>query len=197
MTRARTAVREPGRVRLAALTGAVLVAALLPRRHRAPGSATSPMRRRPPAPDPGAMRTTRISLGLLALQAAVVGWWALLAPRSFYDDFPGFGRHWVSLDGPYSEHLVRDVGSLFLALLVVTAAAWAAAAHRGPGRLVGLAWLAYAVPHLAYHYVHLDVFEPVDRVLNVILLAVTVLLPAHLLLAPGHRRREPVAAKAA
>ncbi|HEY6745441.1 MAG TPA: hypothetical protein VI357_06940 [Mycobacteriales bacterium] len=144
------------------------------------------------------MRTTRISLALLALQAAVVGWWGLLAPRSFYDDFPGFGRHWVSLDGPYSEHLVRDVGSLFLALLVVTAAAWAAApAHRGPGRLVGLAWLAYAVPHLTYHYVHLDVFEPVDRVLNVVLLAVTVLLPAHLALAPGRRRREPVAAKAA
>lgn len=134
-------------------------------------------------------------MALLALQAAVVGCWALLAPRSFYDDFPGFGRHWVSLDGPYSEHLVRDVGSLFLALLVVTAAAWAMApARRGPARLVGLAWLAYAVPHLTYHYLHLDVFEPVDQVLNVAVLAATVLLPAQLALAPAGRH-ESVAAK--
>lgn len=47
-----------------------------------------------------------------------VGVWATLFPRSFYDSFPGFHRIWVGVDGPYNEHLARDVGSLYLALTV-------------------------------------------------------------------------------
>ena len=46
------------------------------------------------------------------------------SPQSFYDDFPGLGRAWVSVDGPYNEHLVRDVGALNLALLVLFVVAW-------------------------------------------------------------------------
>ena len=57
---------------------------------------------------------------LWALNAlgAFVGAWALAAPRSFYDGFPmpGLLGAWVASDGPYNEHLVRDVGSLYLAL---------------------------------------------------------------------------------
>ena len=53
---------------------------------------------------------------LLAATPLVVGVWALLLPRSFYDDFPSEGRDWVSALGPYDEHLVRDVGALNLAL---------------------------------------------------------------------------------
>jgi len=49
----------------------------------------------------------------------LVGFWALLAPRSFYDDFPGGGRSWVSALPPYNEHLVRDVGGLPSNLAVV------------------------------------------------------------------------------
>jgi hypothetical protein len=63
-------------------------------------------------------------------------------------------------------------------------------------RLAGVAWLCYAVPHLTYHYLHLGVFEPVDQVLNVLVLAVTVLLPAQLALAPGRQSsRESVAVR--
>ena len=51
-----------------------------------------------------------------------VGLQALFAPRSFYDDFP-IGRGWVAMDGPYNQHLVRDVGSLNLALVVLVFAA--------------------------------------------------------------------------
>jgi hypothetical protein len=29
-----------------------------------------------------------------------VGGWQTLAPRSFYEDFPGFGRTWVSVAAP-------------------------------------------------------------------------------------------------
>ena len=56
--------------------------------------------------------TTRVLLIIVGIGNAVVGLWAAVAPQSFYDDFPGAGRHWVAVDGPYNEHLVRDVGVL-------------------------------------------------------------------------------------
>ena len=41
-------------------------------------------------------------------------------PRSFYDDFP-LGRGWIAASGgAYNEHLVRDVGALFLALAIAS-----------------------------------------------------------------------------
>ena len=64
------------------------------------------------------------SSSLLALSALQLGLWARRRAESFYDDFPGFGRQWVSVDGPYNEHLVRDFGSSHLALAVVLLAAF-------------------------------------------------------------------------
>ena len=58
----------------------------------------------------------RASLWFLAVNGAVVGIWALFFPQAFYDSFPGMGRSWVSVDGPFNEHLVRDVGGSFLSL---------------------------------------------------------------------------------
>ena len=68
----------------------------------------------------------RLILGYLAVTSLLVGVWAQFAPRSFYDDFPGLGRVWVRVDGPFNEHLVRDVGGLNLALaaVLVGAAIW-------------------------------------------------------------------------
>ncbi|MGZ4793552.1 MAG: hypothetical protein ACXWBO_16995, partial [Ilumatobacteraceae bacterium] len=68
-------------------------------------------------------RWIRIALGYLAVVSIVIGVWAQFAPRSFFDDFPGFGRVWVHVDGPFNEHLVRDVGGLDLALAIVLIAA--------------------------------------------------------------------------
>ena len=42
------------------------------------------------------------ALGVLALTASIVGLWQLVAPRSFFDAFPGFDHAWVRLDGPYN-----------------------------------------------------------------------------------------------
>lgn len=92
----------------------------------------------------------RAALGYLALVSAQIGLWALLAPQSFYDSFPGLGRAWISVDGPYNEHLIRDVGALNLALVVVLV--WAAV--RLTRELVMLAAVASAgwgIPHLIYH----------------------------------------------
>ena len=105
------------------------------------------------------MRTLdRIALMVLAVAFGVVGVWAQLAPRSFYDDFPGLGRHWVSGDGPFNEHLVRDVGGLNLALVVMAVAALVTASTV-MARVAGIAALVYSLPHAVYHSAHLDVFD--------------------------------------
>jgi hypothetical protein len=126
------------------------------------------------------MRWVRVVLAVYGAGLAVTGLWAAAFPRSFYDDFPGFGRVWVAVDGPYNEHLVRDVGSLNLAL----AALLFVAVVRTTPLLVGVAAgvnLVNAVPHTVYHLRHLDVFETTDQVTNVIVLVASVLAPIALL----------------
>lgn len=126
-------------------------------------------------------RTKQVTSAVLAVTAVYVGVWAELAPRSFYDSFPGFGRHWVSAAGPYNEHLVRDVGGLYLALLLVSG--WAVVRSRGEiFALAGCAWLVFSVPHFVFHMFHLDGFGAVDKVGNVVSLGGTVVLGALLLL---------------
>jgi hypothetical protein len=100
-------------------------------------------------------RWIRIALGYLAVVAVVIGAWAQFAPRSFYDHFPGFGRAWVRVDGPYNEHLVRDVGGLNLALTVVLVAAMITLT-RAMVVTAAVASLATGVPHLVYHLFHTD-----------------------------------------
>lgn len=112
----------------------------------------------------------RAVLVVLGVGNVPVGAWAALAPRSFYDDFPGFGREWVRVDGPYNEHLVRDFGALNLALAAVTIAA-AITLGRPLVIAVAIAWLAWGVPHLIYHLRHLDVYSTSDQVLNAVLLS--------------------------
>ena len=112
----------------------------------------------------------RVVLAVWAVASVQLGIWATFAPRSFYDDFPGFGRDWVRVDGPYNEHLVRDFGALNLALAVVTIAALVTLS-RPMVITAAVAWLAWSVPHLAYHLRHLDVLSSAgDKVANGLLL---------------------------
>lgn len=108
------------------------------------------------------------------------GAWATLAPTSFYDEFP-FGRGWVAALPAYNEHLMRDVGGLFLATgFVLLAAAWAM-----ERRLVAVAlasYLLFSVPHAIYHLFNLERYASGDAVANVVALTATVLLPAWLLI---------------
>src|SRR3954464_2911879 len=60
----------------------------------------------------------RAALILLAIAGLYQGVWAQLAPRSFYENFPG-GEGWIAGDGPYNEHLVRDIGGLVNGLAVI------------------------------------------------------------------------------
>ena len=132
------------------------------------------------------LRLQQVSATVLTLSAAYVGVWALLAPGSFYDDFPLPGRDWVSLAGPYNEHLVRDVGGLYLALGVVTL--WAALRPRTDLlAVVAVAWEVFSVPHLLFHAGHLDGLETFDKIAQTGSLGATVLLAA-LLIVPARAR---------
>jgi nucleoside-diphosphate-sugar epimerase len=127
---------------------------------------------------------------VLGLSALFLGVYATFWPRGFYDDFPS-GRGWVAADGPYNEHLVRDFGGLNLGLAVVALLAvvvggrWLLRAAAGSS-------LAFAVPHLAYHAGHLQHYEGVDKVANVVTLtgSVVIAFAVLLLAAPttGDRR---------
>lgn len=126
---------------------------------------------------------------LLCATAAVglfVGLWAAAWPASFYASFPGLGRVWIAVDGPYNEHLIRDVGALYLAL---AAASVGAALSRTPaaGRAVGLAWVVFGIPHLVYHAARFGGMAPLDVVGNLIGLGGSLVLGI-LLLLPGPRR---------
>jgi uncharacterized membrane protein YphA (DoxX/SURF4 family) len=118
----------------------------------------------------------RILLAILAFGSAVVGVWAQFFPRSFYDSFPGMGRHWVAVDGPYNEHLVRDVGGLNLALVAVLVAAIVTLVPVLV-RIAAIAYLIYALPHFIYHLHHLEAYETADQFGNAISLAITVVVP--------------------
>jgi hypothetical protein len=109
-------------------------------------------------PDNRVITALRVLLGVLTVSATTVGVWAAFAPRSFYDDFPRLGQIWIAVDGPYNEHLVRDVGALNLALALVTVCALTTLARSTIVASV-LAWLAYGLPHFVYHARHLGPFD--------------------------------------
>src|SRR5882672_8648294 len=101
---------------------------------------------------------TRIGLAYLAVGFALVGFWAAFAPKSFYTDFPGAGRHWVSPDGPSNQHLIRDVGELNLALMIVVgSAALTLSLPRVRAALV--ATVVNGLLHGVYHVGHFDMFS--------------------------------------
>ena len=118
-------------------------------------------------------RAHRIALVLIAAGTLVVGLWASVLPRSFYDDFPGLGRVWVAVDGPYNEHLVRDVGGLNLGLALVALVALVTGSAL-VGRTAGGAALVYGLPHLLYHATHLDPFDAGEAAAVVVALVIAV-----------------------
>jgi hypothetical protein len=125
----------------------------------------------------------RVILLILAATGAVTGPWAAFAPRSFYDSFPGFGRHWVSVDGPYNEHLIRDVGAIYLALMVLALLA-AFSMERIAVVIAAATTLTFGVVHLWYHAGHLGVYDTADSILNMVALGGSVLLSGLLLIPP-------------
>lgn len=136
------------------------------------------------------MTSRRILLAILTASGLAVGMWAMVFPREFYADFPGFGfGSWVSGDGPFNEHLLRDVGELNLALAaagVVAILVRTPVAAVAATRVVAVAWLVYSIPHLAYHLEHLSAFATKDAIAEPIALSLSIVVSVPLLL--GERR---------
>jgi hypothetical protein len=118
----------------------------------------------------------RLGLLVLALTSLELGVWATLAPHSFFNSFPGGGRHWVAADGPFNEHLVRDFGGLNLALALLLIVALVVGSRLLVTTAAG-AYLLFAVPHFLYHLFNLQVFDTGDKVANVFSLALSVVIP--------------------
>ena len=120
-------------------------------------------------------RSVRAALGFLFISALVIGLTAAVLPRTFYDDFP-FLAHWVDLLPPYNEHLVTDVGGLYLGFAVMFAwAAWTL--ERTLVRAVCFAWLLAAALHLLFHAEHLASFGTTDAVAEIFTLALLLVPP--------------------
>ena len=122
-----------------------------------------------------APRGARVALVLLLLAALSIGLNATAAPRAFYDDFP-FLSSWVSLLPPYNEHLVTDVGGLYLGFAVLFAwAAWTLEATLVRAACVG--WLLTATLHLVFHAGHLDGLGAADATAEIASLALLLVPP--------------------
>jgi hypothetical protein len=111
-------------------------------------------------------QVTQVGFGYLALTELVPGIWGVLNPEGFYRDFPGFGRHWVSAEPPFNEHLVGDATAGFLAIGValLLALAWK---DRRARQLALVTYLVATVPHAVHHLRHhADALSNVDVVLG-------------------------------
>jgi hypothetical protein len=130
-------------------------------------------------------RLLRVGLVALAIPDLVVGGWLVIAPRSFYDSFPGLGHRWVGALGPYSQHAFSDFGGALLALGVLgcLAAAWM---ERRLVQAALITVLCESVAHFVYHLTRLGSLPAADDVANQLSLAYGIVLP--LVLAPLTRR---------
>ncbi len=120
-------------------------------------------------------RVARLALAFLFLPALAIGLTATVLPQTFYDDFP-FVASWVELLPPYNEHLVTDVGGLYLGFAVLFAsAAWTL--ERTLVRAVCVAWLLTATLHLLFHAGHLGNFSTADAIAEIASLALLLIPP--------------------
>jgi nucleoside-diphosphate-sugar epimerase len=151
-----------------------------------------------PASAAGRRILVTAALACLAATAAVEGVWAAIFPASFYRSFPGTG-HWVEAFPPYNEHLVRDVGQLTLAMLVVTVGALVIR-RRSVVRLVGLAWLVESLPHFLFHLLNREGLGTAQQAASLTGLAFSVVLAVVCIVAappdPPRRRVVPPARRA-
>ena len=126
----------------------------------------------------------RAGLVTLAVVQVATGAWQFLAPRAFFD------LRWVALFPPYNEHLMRDLGSLNLALALVLGVA-AVSMERRLVRTALLADLVYTLPHLVFHALHLEPYTPADAVAQQAALTLTVVAPLALLALTARLPDEP------
>lgn len=120
--------------------------------------------------------------GLVLLGALHLSWGvpAVLAPRWFFDTFPGLGHAWTAAYPPYNEHLITDLGATFVTLAVLLlAAAWLA--DRKVTAVVLSGVLVFSALHFAFHLRDHGALTGTDLVASLAALALGVLIPGALL----------------
>jgi hypothetical protein len=129
-------------------------------------------------------RILRAGLIVLAGVELVLGVWTSLFPESFYR-LPT-----VDLTPPFSEHLFRDFGgaTLGIALVLAAAALWM---ELRVVVIALLAYLAFSVPHLAFHLGHLHGATALEAGVLTALLVASVAGPVALLLLATTTLRRP------
>jgi hypothetical protein len=132
--------------------------------------------------NPLVIRTRLVRAGMAALAAVNAWWgaWAYVAPRNFFDTFPGFGHHWTAAYPPYNEHLITDLGSTFLTLAALLAAGAVLPDRRVRTVVLG-GVLVFNTLHLAFHLGHHQGMAPFDAAASLTSLALGVLAPVVLL----------------
>ncbi|HEY2477175.1 MAG TPA: hypothetical protein VGI17_00420 [Solirubrobacterales bacterium] len=132
------------------------------------------------------MRRPNLARGALTVLCGYclfLGLTAAVVPHTFYDDFP-FLAHWVELLPPYNEHLITDVGGLYLGFAVVLGiAAWRP--ERGLIRAACAGFLAVSLIHLVFHATHLDGFGTIDGIAEIGALASLLFPPCVAIWASG------------
>jgi hypothetical protein len=123
------------------------------------------------------LRQPQLARGALLLLCAYclfIGFVAVAAPHTFYDDFP-FLAHWVDKLPPYNGHLITDVGGLYVGFAVVLGlSAWRLERNLVVAACAG--FLTVSVPHLLYHVTHLGGFGTVGGTAEIAALA-SLLIP--------------------
>ena len=135
------------------------------------------MNARSATPAPRHRRALRVLLWLLALVDAAIGGLGTIAPHAFY-------RHVLGVDllGPFSEHLLSDVGGFYLGFgLLFAWAAWTLA--RELVRAACASAILTSLIHFSYHAAHLEHFTTGQVIAQTVGLAVVVVLPILALLA--------------
>lgn len=116
----------------------------------------------------------RVCLGVLALSALSIGLPATFAPETFYTDYPFFTAL-ISLLPPYNEHLITDIGGLYLGFGIIFG--WATVT---PSRQLVIplcsAWIVAQTLHFAFHIEHLTGFTTTEAVLQQVGLGVYIML---------------------
>ncbi len=134
----------------------------------------------------------RFALIYLTVAIGFVAAWILIAPKGFYNTFPGGGTHWVSALPPYNEHLERDFGAagLGLAVLSALAAFWM---ERRVVQAAAISLFVAGLPHLIYHATTTSHYSTGDNIASLTGLALDVVVPlAILYLVNDHAQRRSV-----
>jgi hypothetical protein len=135
------------------------------------------------------MRSRLVRGGLALLGVLHLSWGvpATLAPRWFFDNFPGLGHAWTAAYPPYNRHLVTDLGATFTALgVLLLLAAWIA--DRKVTAVVLCGVLVFSSLHLAFHLRDHGALTGGDLVASLGALVLGVVVPVALLMLD---RRKP------